>query len=178
MTEIEEETEQLAKWRNACRNPSPSKPSLILKDLFLGSLEDANNEPFIRSQGIRIVVTVADDSVQPIRLEGVTYVRAPLEDNGSDLGGAERAAWKYMMQTFAGQRVLVHCRRGVSRSASIVIGFLMFEFDETFEAVWQFVKNKRPEIAPHPVFINQLKKKTENNDNNNNNCFDPAESDD
>jgi protein-tyrosine phosphatase len=54
--------------------------------------------------------------------------------------------------------VLVHCRAGVSRSASMVIAWLIMEKKMTYEQAFELVENKRPVIAPNDGFIAQLKR--------------------
>lgn len=54
--------------------------------------------------------------------------------------------------------VLVHCNAGVSRSASVVIGYLMQRRDMRFEEAYNLVKSWRPCIQPNAGFMQQLKK--------------------
>ncbi|XP_061082833.1 dual specificity protein phosphatase 19-like [Conger conger] len=53
--------------------------------------------------------------------------------------------------------VLVHCNAGVSRSASIVIGYLMSKDGLDFEEAFATVKRARPSICPNPGFLLHLK---------------------
>ena len=55
-------------------------------------------------------------------------------------------------------KIFIHCECGVSRSATIVIAYLMWKTHSTFEAVYSFVKKTRPEIDPNNGFRRQLKK--------------------
>jgi protein-tyrosine phosphatase len=52
--------------------------------------------------------------------------------------------------------VYVHCAAGVSRSASVVIAFLMKEFKMKFQEAFDFVKERRPQIMPNSNFRSQL----------------------
>lgn len=52
---------------------------------------------------------------------------------------------------------LVHCNAGVSRSAAIVIGYLMSREGLAFNAALALVKAARPAIRPNPGFHEQLK---------------------
>ncbi|XP_047459735.1 dual specificity protein phosphatase 19-like [Mugil cephalus] len=52
--------------------------------------------------------------------------------------------------------VLVHCNAGVSRSASIVIGYLMSREGLSFEDAYSQVKLARPSTHPNPGFYRQL----------------------
>ncbi|CAK1546806.1 unnamed protein product [Leptosia nina] len=53
--------------------------------------------------------------------------------------------------------VIVHCHFGVSRSATIVIAYIMQKYGLTFEQAFNFVKQRRSFINPNPGFIRQLK---------------------
>ncbi|KAL7880586.1 hypothetical protein SRHO_G00028400 [Serrasalmus rhombeus] len=53
--------------------------------------------------------------------------------------------------------VLIHCNAGVSRSASIAIGYLMARHKMPFEEAFNAVKSARPSIRPNPGFLIQLK---------------------
>ncbi|XP_016934291.1 dual specificity protein phosphatase 19 [Drosophila suzukii] len=54
--------------------------------------------------------------------------------------------------------VLVHCNAGVSRSASVVIGYLMQRRDMSYEDAYNLVKSWRPSIQPNAGFMQQLKR--------------------
>uniref|UniRef100_A0A182JTT6 tRNA pseudouridine synthase n=1 Tax=Anopheles christyi TaxID=43041 RepID=A0A182JTT6_9DIPT len=56
-----------------------------------------------------------------------------------------------------GGRVLVHCNAGVSRSTSVVVGYLMERRDQSFLQAFGMVKSKRPCVKPNAGFIKQLK---------------------
>lgn len=50
-------------------------------------------------------------------------------------------------------KVLVHCHRGVSRSATIVIMYLMRKFKLTLRDAYKLVKSRRDKIDPNAGFI-------------------------
>lgn len=57
----------------------------------------------------------------------------------------------------AGGRLLIHCVAGKSRSATILIAYLMETHNHSFETAWSLCKEKRPLINPNKGFISQLK---------------------
>jgi len=55
-----------------------------------------------------------------------------------------------------GGRVLVHCKAGVSRSASVCINWVMKSFDMTYGEAFKLIQKSRKQIAPNEGFIKQL----------------------
>jgi protein-tyrosine phosphatase len=55
------------------------------------------------------------------------------------------------------KNVIVHCAAGMSRSATLVIAYLMIENRWTYEEAYNFVKKRRPIIDPNIGFVKQLK---------------------
>lgn len=55
-----------------------------------------------------------------------------------------------------GSKVLVHCKMGVSRSASVVIAYAMKAYNWTFAQALKHVKKKRNCIKPNKSFLSQL----------------------
>lgn len=52
--------------------------------------------------------------------------------------------------------LLVHCKLGMSRSATIIIAYLMRKFRMKLLSVLQFVRAREPWVKPSPAFTNQL----------------------
>lgn len=55
-----------------------------------------------------------------------------------------------------GSKVLVHCKMGISRSASVVVAYAMKAYDWDFGKAIQHVKEKRNCIKPNKAFVSQL----------------------
>jgi hypothetical protein len=52
--------------------------------------------------------------------------------------------------------VLVHCQKGVSRSASVLIGFVMEEMELDYDTALRYVRGARSKIRPNSGFEKQL----------------------
>jgi hypothetical protein len=57
----------------------------------------------------------------------------------------------------AGGTVLVHCQAGISRSASVVIGYCMWKDEMSVEAATAAVQRARPSVWPNAGFKCQLR---------------------
>ncbi|CAJ0627020.1 5593_t:CDS:2 [Entrophospora sp. SA101] len=56
----------------------------------------------------------------------------------------------------AGKSILVHCQCGVSRSASLIIGYVMEANSMNLNQAYEFVKNRSPYISPNMSLVYQL----------------------
>lgn len=56
----------------------------------------------------------------------------------------------------AGAKCLVHCKMGVSRSASTVIAYAMKEYGWDLDTAFDYVKERRAVTKPNPSFMKQL----------------------
>jgi protein-tyrosine phosphatase len=54
--------------------------------------------------------------------------------------------------------VLVHCAAGISRSATLLIAYLMNKYQTTYEDCLVLLARKRPCVLPNAGFVQQLKK--------------------
>ena len=56
----------------------------------------------------------------------------------------------------AGKQVLIHCAAGVSRSATLVIAYLMWRSGFPWKEAFDFVRERRSIINPNDAFCDQL----------------------
>lgn len=132
-------------------------PACILPGLFLGSQDAAANLEPLRSLGIRRILNCAIDS--PCFFPDVfDYLEIPLYDEEDvDLGPALKAGVEFIEKSLASQQpVLVHCIAGASRSASVVIAYLMLKRNMSFEEAYTHVKSIRPAVQPNRGFVRHL----------------------
>ena len=54
------------------------------------------------------------------------------------------------------QKILVHCMAGQSRSASMVLAYLITKQGMTLSDALMAVRQKRPSVMPNPGFIKNL----------------------
>jgi atypical dual specificity phosphatase len=135
---------------------------IILPGLFLGSMESASQTMLtaLRSLRVTAVVNATRDFEAPCSHEkdGIEYARIAISDNEAAqlrpfLPGAAEFIHRHIS---AGHACLVHCQRGVSRSASIVMAYLMLYRGMSRDEAYIWVKRRRSVIAPNIGFWNQL----------------------
>jgi len=130
----------------------------ILPELYLSSVDVAAELTQIETLGITHVLNVASNKIEYFA-DKLIYKHVRIMDL------PQTHLTKYFPECFqfindaisSGGRVLVHCMAGVSRSAAVVIGYLMTAKQMTFDEAYEFVKEKRPVIRPNDGFMEQLK---------------------
>lgn len=142
---------QLKHFRQVCSEVIPSS-------LYIASYQVACDEEALHMCGItHIVNTAADicDSCFPDKFQYITYY---LKDaNSEDISSLLYRTLEWMYEAIGkGGRVLVHCREGVSRSATFVIAYLMWWFNLSFEAAHERIRQVRPICNPNTGFTCQL----------------------
>ncbi|XP_039625014.1 dual specificity protein phosphatase 10 [Polypterus senegalus] len=133
--------------------------SPILPFLFLGNESDAQDLDRMLRLNIAYVVNVTTHlPLYHLETGLVRYKRLPATDNSKqNLRQYFEEAFEFIEEAHqCGKGVLIHCQAGVSRSATIVIAYLMKHTLMTMTDAYKFVKGKRPVISPNLNFMGQL----------------------
>lgn len=138
----------------------PAYPSCIVPDLlFLGDLADASALGSLRELlDVRVVVTALAELPPSLKASvaesGVKHTWCNVRDvEGADIKEHFETAYVIIEAAReAGHAVLVHCSRGVSRSASLCIAYLMRKERWSAQAARDFVSARRPIVLPNDGF--------------------------
>ncbi|KAH6656203.1 hypothetical protein BKA67DRAFT_531488 [Truncatella angustata] len=144
-----------------------SFPSRVLDYMYLGNLGHANNPDLLKALGIRQILSVGetpmwrDGELEQWGPENVKIVQG-VQDNGIDpLTDEFENCLKFIERGRRnGTSTLVHCRVGVSRSATICIAEVMREMNLSLPRAYCFVRARRLNviIQPHLRFAYELLK--------------------
>jgi len=126
--------------------------SKITPNLFLSGNDFPED---LRRIGITHILNISTTVDNPY--PGITAMFINISDGGGPIE-------KYFPQTYdfiqgaldAGGKVLVHCHMGISRSATIVIAYLMKALNMPYVEVLAMVKAKRPIVDPCLAFTWKL----------------------
>lgn len=134
-----------------CESP---KISEIIPGLFLGN--ESNASSMCSRVGAILNMTPKNSRCDHPE-HNQSYLQIPLQDFGG------QQIEKYFSQTNAfidgniANNIYIHCQMGVSRSATIVIAYLMWKMRMSLDNAIQYVKSKRPCIKPNIDFIESLR---------------------
>jgi predicted protein tyrosine phosphatase len=144
-------------WRTL-REPEFAAVTQITPHLFLTSYSGMNQEDLSRNKVTWVINTTTEMPMFDKFKE--TSLRVPVEDDRSEdiypyLDHCADAIAELIKHK---ESVVVHCMAGVSRSAVIVLAYLIKYEKRSLRNAYNFVANKRPVIRPNSTFFAALVK--------------------
>nr|XP_056721354.1 protein phosphatase Slingshot homolog 2 isoform X2 [Euleptes europaea] len=132
-------------------------PTQIFDHVFLGSEWNASNLEDLQNRGVRYILNVTReiDNFFPGIFE-YHNIRV-YDEEATDLLAYWNDTYKFISKAKKnGSKCLVHCKMGVSRSASTVIAYAMKEYGWNLDRAYDYVKERRTVTKPNPSFMRQL----------------------
>ncbi|XP_041849848.1 protein phosphatase Slingshot homolog 2 isoform X2 [Melanotaenia boesemani] len=132
-------------------------PTEIFEHVFLGSEWNASNLEELQNSGVRYILNVTReiDNFFPGMFE-YHNIRV-YDEEATNLLEYWNDTYKFITKAKkAGAKCLVHCKMGVSRSASTVIAYAMKEYGWDLDTAFDYVKERRTVTKPNPSFMKQL----------------------
>lgn len=134
---------------------SPPKPlDQINEKLFISDCRSAASKELLDNSRITHILIVGAGLAKKFPND-YQYHYIPVDDS------PDEKMTRYFKEAFdfieKGERVLVHCAAGISRSSSMAIAYLMMKNKWDYQTAHDLVKKARPAIYPNHGFISQLK---------------------
>ena len=138
--------------------------TIIDGKLYLGNEQSASDENMLETRGIRHVLNVSHDCDVPIALYtqlGIKYMHVRIKDNSdAPIGDYIDSMLAFISNAIAkNEPILVHCRKGWSRSATVVIAYIIANGRPTknepcasYVDALQYVGKRRRSIQPNLGF--------------------------
>ena len=127
----------------------------ITDKVYVGGYEGAENEELQKQNNIKRVLSCMGYLSPKYKDKTIKQKIIELDDTPTT------NIIQYFMESLrfideTDEKVFVHCFAGVSRSATLVIAYLMWKMRKGYREIFDFVNNNRP-ICPNLGFFKQLK---------------------
>lgn len=135
-------------------------PDHVIGNIYIGPDNSALDSTKLKSLGMTHIL-VAGNHLHCRFPEEFTYMKLDIDDSLEEdiLRVIDRSMeFIHSVNNQNKGNILVHCASGISRSASLMIAYLMRHTDmKTLEDAYNFLHMKRSKIHPNTNFIRQLK---------------------
>ena len=132
--------------------------SKIADGLFVGGAPIARNAAELSRWGITHIINCVAMQCPCAFPNQFEYMSFNMRDSGTE----DIAKYVYSVLGFIcdahrnGGNVLIHCMRGISRSGSLAIAYMIWKQGMTLEVALRYCKAQRPAINPNAAFMFQL----------------------
>lgn len=133
-------------------------PDMVVDHVALGSLRTVQNMAAVSQLGVTHVLTCGRNLKTPKFPPPIKQLVLDVDDNDEqDMNPYFLKAIEFIEECVAQKGLcIVHCFAGVSRSATVVVAYLMMSQHVTFAQALDFVQQHRPAANPNPNFRRQL----------------------
>ena len=148
-------------------SPRTAKPSrdtcdCIVDGLYISGEKSSSDLPLLLKLGITHIVNMNASSSPLYFPEEFTYYSVHLTD--SVFENLDDEFWSAVAFTNEaiknGGKVLIHCRKGISRSAALCLAYLIQYKNMTFSAAMEVLRRARPCIDINKGFAHQIETRT------------------
>uniref|UniRef100_A0A1Y1L6G8 Uncharacterized protein n=1 Tax=Photinus pyralis TaxID=7054 RepID=A0A1Y1L6G8_PHOPY len=141
-------------------NSGPISVSTIEPQFLLGNLSAATDINTLMKYKVTHILTIDTCPLprQILELKHITTKFIQLSDlPKEDLLKYLDDTKEFITSGLAHGVVLVHCYYGVSRSATVVLAYIMHKYHLSYSAAFEKVRSKRSIVCPNQGFVSQLK---------------------
>ncbi len=133
------------------------EPSHIIDNIYLGSAYNVSSLDTLNKYGIERILNVTKE-IPCMFPEKFTYKSIQVKDTrDSFLENHLEDAYQFIINS-PSKQVIVHCYMGSSRSATIVLYYLMKKYHKTYQEALDFVRSKRSCVNLNKNFAEELQK--------------------
>ena len=127
---------------------------IIPNKLYLGNNESAKNLEILQKHNITSIL-ICGYFLSEFFPGQFIYKTLEIQDNEYEI--IINSLIKGIEFIESNKTILVHCREGISRSSTIVIGYIMYKEKKSYNEAENFVREKKDDIKPNENFVKQLK---------------------
>lgn len=129
----------------------------IVPGLYLGDIRAGWNPYILKNYNIAAVLQIFGEDA-PMEVRKIERLVLKMDDDPEeDIFSVFDDTYDWIESKLEKkQNILIHCYAGISRSATIVIAYLIKRYKMTYEDAHRFVLKKRDVIDPNFGFIIQL----------------------
>ena len=133
----------------------------IVKGIYLGNYRAGYNKEELDKHNIKYIINITDKIECPF--DDIKYLYIPIRDKYSCSSKTSYYIIRNYLKAFDfinnaldnGHNILIMCARGHSRSASIVLFYLIYKYHLSYIEALLYIKHIRPKALNRPLCMNK-----------------------
>lgn len=132
--------------------------SKIFDNLYLADFQIASSKQILDEKKVTHILNVASE-IKTFFPKDYKYLHLQLDDVcDQNISEHFLNAMKFLDDAMnSNGTILIHCAKGISRSAAFTIMYVMYKKKISYESAYEYVLSCRPIIEPNRAFVSQLK---------------------
>jgi len=126
--------------------------------LYIGNILTATNKEWLADKNIKVIINCANELPMINLGNDILYYKLLLNDIPQDnlLANIKNTNKLINNALKKNYNVLVHCAAGISRSASVIIYYLMTYHNMCYDHAYTYLKSVHPKTRPNTGYQQQL----------------------
>lgn len=137
------------------RNKTYIAPVNVIDNIYIGQIDSVNEEE-LKKIGIDKIL-IAGKRLKNKNHDNFDYMELFLDDSLEQEIKTCCSIANNFIDSNPDSKILIHCYSGISRSATVLIAYIMHKLKMNYNDAFTFVKKKYPIAHPNDNFVNQLK---------------------
>ena len=159
--EVNKQIEREKFFADYIKNNGDAATNIIPNFLYLGGHRSVNNINTLISDRITHILNMASElklDVNEMTKHNIKLLHISAKDAKTyNIRFDFDRAFHFIDDCLKSRgKIIINCARGISRSATIVIGYLMFRYSMTLLDAYKFIISLRPQVRPNSYFRKQL----------------------
>lgn len=143
------------------KNNGDAASLIVSPYLYLGGHRSVNNVNSLITQGVTHILNMASElklDIVEMNKNNIKLLHIPAKDAKTyNIRSDFDRAFHFIDDVLKSKgKIIINCARGISRSATIVIGYLMFRYNMRLVDAFNYTLSKRPQVRPNSNFRRQL----------------------
>ena len=136
-------------------------PSHIIDNIYLGNAYNAANYNLLTELDIHTIINISSNIPNYFENDlhlDINYIHYNIKDiNDSNISEYLTKSYSVLSNN-TDKNILIHCYAGSSRSASIILYYLIKKYNYSFENANNLLKSKRDIVNINTTYIDEIKK--------------------
>jgi len=136
-----------------------ASPTHVIDNIYIGSAYNAACYSTLKNLGIEVIMNITTEISEYFPNNFIYKTYKIYDNNQEDISQYLDDAYNYIEEN-KDKKILIHCYMGASRSASIVMHYLIKKYNMTVDEAYNKLKEKRLIVNPSKKFAENLHEST------------------